>query len=152
MTFERTLDYALIRKIITDPALYDHVSDDGSPSREDFQPLQSEAIWYVLAWDKHELLGCFSFFPQNSVCYEVHTCLLPNSWGSRAHTAALQVREWMFAKSPAVRIVTNVPEDNRLALRFAKTAGMQQYGVNPKSYLKHGHLMDQFLLGVSKCP
>ena len=150
MTFERTFDYELVRQIVTNPAIYDHITDDGSPSADKFEPIKSEAVWYVLVKDNTEVLGCFTFIPQNLVCYEVHTCLLPNAWGDRAHHASLQVREWMFSHSNAQRIVTNVPENNRLALRFAKTAGLQQYGVNPKSYMKHGHLYDQVLLGVSK--
>ncbi len=151
MTFERTSDYELVREIVTNPLTYDHVSDDGSPSREEYRPIESDSIWYMLVKDEDEMLGCFIFVPQNVACYEVHTCLLPTAWGSRAHTAAIGVREWMFQHSPAMRIVTNVPENNRLALHFAKHAGLEMYGVNQKSYLKGGVLYDQIMLGVSKC-
>jgi len=151
MTFERTFDYELVREIITNPAIYPHVSDDGSPPAKDFRAIESEVVWYVLVKDGKELLGCFTFVPQNAVCYEVHTCLLPVSWGERAKEAAKGVKEWMFRHSPAMRIVTVVPENNSLALHFAKSAGMETFGVNPQSFMKGGHLYDQILLGVSKC-
>jgi hypothetical protein len=44
-----------------------------------------------------------------------------------------------------------VPANNRLALSFAKSCGMTEYGLNPQSFLKDGQLYDQVLLGVSKC-
>ncbi len=151
ITFERSFDYDALRTIVTHPMIYDHISDDGSPDVEDFELIKSQLAWYVMTWDDDELLGCFTFIPQNAVCFEVHTCLLPSAWGDRAAEAAAGVVQWMFANSPALRIVTNVPEDNRLALRFAKAAGLAMYGVNTDSYLKRGVLMNQILLGVSKC-
>ncbi len=151
MTVDRTFDYELARSIITDPYIYDHVSDDNSPSAKEFQPVQSELMWYLIVRDEEEVLGCFLFVPQNSVCFEVHTCILPNALGSRAREAAQMAKEWMFTHSPAERIVTNVPETNILALKFAKAAGLKEYGLNPRSFLKHGLLLDQTMLGVSKC-
>jgi RimJ/RimL family protein N-acetyltransferase len=105
----------------------------------------------VLAWDNgKELLGLWMFHPQNAVCWEVHTCLLPNAWGERAHIAARALPEWIWQHTPCRRIVTHVPENNRLALRFALKAGMTIFGCNKASYLKHGRLCDQLCLGLSK--
>jgi len=83
--FERSTDYALIRSIITTPAVFRHLTDDNSPSAEDYQPIEHEAIWYVIVRDSYcgdeELLGLWMFHPLNSICWEVHTALLPNAWG-----------------------------------------------------------------------
>src|SRR5690348_5923576 len=130
VTFERTRDYELVRQIITHRKLYPWVSYDFSPKPEDFQPVQSEVVWYILA--KHSdgtLLGCWILAPQNAVCWEVHTCLLPVAWGSRAQQAARGCIQWVWANSPCLRLVTNVPMYNRLALRFAEAAGLVRFGV-----------------------
>jgi hypothetical protein len=87
--------------------------------------------------------------PQTSVCWEIHTVLLPCAWGARGMQAALELPDWIWERTTCRRIVTHVPSNNRLALRFAKEAQMTQYGINEKSYLKNGVLLDQACLGIS---
>ena len=147
---ERTRDYELARQIITHPRIYPWVTDDASPAREDYRPIESDAVIYLLVYDAAELLGMFLFTPQSGVCVEVHTCLLPHAWGSRATAAAAAARAWIWAHTPAARIVTSVPADNRLALRFAVRSGMLEYGRNPASIRKNGRLEDLILLGISR--
>jgi len=151
VTFERTRDYALVKSIITHPAVYPYVSDDYSPAPKDFKPFEHDALWYVLVKDGEELLGLWMFSPESEICWKVHTCLLPNAYGERAKLAAKQMAKWIWDHTACLRIVTDVPEYNRLAYHFAKKAGMTEYGRNPKSYMKSGILYDQILLGVSKC-
>ncbi len=148
--FERTTDLELVRSIITHPKIYDHVSDDGCPPADQFKPLDNPVIWYVLVVECEVLLGMWTFMPQNTACWEVHTCLLPVAWGDLGREAAKAMAEWIWKNTPCRRLVTNVPVMNRMALKFAKAAGMEEYGVNPKSYLKRGTLHDQILLGMSK--
>jgi RimJ/RimL family protein N-acetyltransferase len=149
LLFERTRDYDLVRQIMTDPRVWPHISDDLAPAPTDFRPLECEAVWYVLVIGAGEVLGLFAFVPQNSVCWEVHTCLDPRAWGATGARAARELPAWIWANTPCRRIVTSVPAYNRLALRFARAAGMQEFGVNPRSYLKNGELQDQVLLGLS---
>ena len=149
LTFERSEDWDLIRSIITHPKIWPHVSDDSTPPWEEWQPVIAESVWYVVVRDREELLGVFTMVRHNAICWEVHTCLLPSAWG-RTLEAARQMAEWAFANMECLRIITNVPAYNRLALRFAERAGMTQYGINPQSYLKDGKLWDQFCLGLSK--
>lgn len=148
--FERSTDYALIREILTQPSIWPYISDDFSPAAADYRPIESEAIWYVLAWDDLELLGLWMFHPHNGVCWEVHTALLPDAWGERARRAAVAMAEWIWEHTPCRRIITNVPEDNRLAFRFAIAAGMEVYGKNEASFQKDGKLIDQICLGISR--
>jgi len=152
ISFERSVDYDLIRKILTHEKIWPFISDDFSPSVEQFQPDRHPLIWYVVARDEdenNELLGLWMFHPQNMVCWEVHTALLPSCWGARARKAALALPYWIFHNTSCRRIVTNVPDTNRLALHFAMDAGMKIYGVNDASYRKNGRLLDQVCLGIS---
>lgn len=151
MTFERTDDAGLIREIITHPRLYPWLTDEYSPGRDAFQPVMAEGIWYVLAYDNAGLLlGLFMFARHSPVVWEVHTCLLPGAWGEPAARAAREVAGWMFEHSGCQRIITHVPAYNRLAVRFAKAAGMTEYGRNVASFAKGGRLHDQIELGLSK--
>jgi RimJ/RimL family protein N-acetyltransferase len=150
MTFERTRNWTLVKSIVTHPAIYPHVSDDFAAKPEDWKATDDEGLWYVLAMDGDELLGMFLFIPQNEICWDVHTCLLPKSYGSQAEAAGRGMIRWVWENTRCLRIVTLVPEYNRLALSFAKRCGLVCYGVNPKSYMKRGTLHDSILLGISK--
>lgn len=154
ITFERSTDYELIRAIITHPKLWPYISDDNSPAREDYRPIESESVWYVVARTRDAevgayVLGMWVFHPLNSICWEVHTCVLPRAWGHVGLEAARQLPEWIWENTPCRRIVTNVPSTNRLALQFALRAGMTIFGCNRASFLKDGKLCDQVCLGIS---
>jgi RimJ/RimL family protein N-acetyltransferase len=149
MTFERTMDYGLIKWIITRPEIWAHATDDFSTAAEEFEPAKSDMVWYVLVRDGDELLGMFMLVPENAICWKVHTCMLANAWGRKAKQAAKEGIDWVWKNMPAMRLVTDVPEYNRQASIFARWAGMTQFGLNPKSYRKNGKLMDVMLLGIS---
>ncbi len=149
MTFERTKDLALARAIITWPGLYEWQSDDGSPSREDYDPPSDERVWYILARDGETLLGVWMLHPHNAIEYEVHTCLLPGHGFRRARIAAKEAIAWVWQHTPAKRLITKIPAYNRIAYRFALDAGFQMIGVDEKSFLKNGVKYDQALLGLS---
>lgn len=150
MTYARLHDLNVIAETITHPRIYPFVSDDLSPSRESFIPCDHPSLYYLGAWDQQEYLGLWMLAPANSICWEVHTCLLPNAWGKRAIEATRGAIEHVWTETACQRIITVVPAYNSLALRLAEKAGMTRYGVNPKSFLKDGLLHDQILLGVSK--
>lgn len=150
ITVERTVDYELIRGIVTHPKVYPYISDDASLPAGEWVPVEHDGIWYVLVRQDEAPRGVFVFTPQNAVCYEVHTCLNPALWGRYSGEAAQLALRYMFDHSPCRRVVTNVPAYNRLALKFARNNGLEQFGLNPQSYLKNGMLYDQHMLGISK--
>ncbi len=135
---------------MTHPRVYPHITDDGSPLASEYQPVESDHVWYVVVRADDALLGMWMLVPQNSICWEVHTCLLPAAYGPPARQAAGLMADWIWENTPCQRLVTAVPTTNRLAHRFAVKAGMEQYGTNPKSFRKGGQLLDQLLLGKSK--
>jgi|SRR6185312_4141696 len=148
---ELSKDYELIRRIATHRLVYPFISDDFSPKADDYKPIESEQIHYVVIWDETELMGMFVLVPENHVCAKVHTCLLPAAYGERARQCAKEAIEWAWTNTAYARIVTDIPDNNRRALKFSHDVGFQVYGVNPKSFMKSGILRDQILMGVSKC-
>lgn len=143
-------DAELIAQTMRHPRIYAHISDDGCPPREDFSVTPTEALLHLGVYEGEQFLGLFVVHPQNFVCYEVHTCLLPDAWGSRALAATRACMDWLFSNTPCRRIVTTVPAGNELALRLARRTGLTVYGINPSSLQRHGALLDQTLLGISK--
>lgn len=150
MKFERTHDMELVNQVIRHPRVYPHVSDDFSPPAEQLSMQDNEALWYVAVRDESDFLGIFLFAPDNPICWEVHTCLLPRAWGDRAVEAATEVCRWIWQNTSCRRIITEVPENNTLALKLALNSGLKQYGVNPRACLRGGVERDLILLGISK--
>lgn len=154
ITFERTTDYELVRSILTHPRIFDKISDDYSPPASEYRPIESEAVWYVIAKAHYvvggfDTLGMWMFSPESGITWIVHTALLPCAWGDVGLEAARQLSDWIWKNSPCRRIITSVPSPNRLALHFALKAGMKIYGVNRASFLKNGVYCDQVCLGLS---
>ena len=149
-SFERTEDVDLIRYVIAHPKVYGRASDDFAPPREQYQPNMDPRIWYVLAKLDGLVLGLWGLFPHSDILWEVHTCLLPHAWGTVGHEASLAFLEWLWKHSPCRRLITSVPEFNRVAKRFAERAGMVEYGVNPLAYQKTKVLHNLIMLGCSR--
>jgi len=145
----RVFDPVLIKKTITNPSVYPHVSDDMSPAPEDFSPVIDDGIFYVTATRDGEYKGLFMLHPINGVTLEVHTCLLPSARGA-AYVYAKRLLSWVWENTAAMRVVTQVPANNRLARKLALAAGMTEYGLNPQSFMKDGMLYDIHLLGISR--
>jgi RimJ/RimL family protein N-acetyltransferase len=146
MEVGRTHDMELVRGILSHPAIWPWIHDDGASEPA---PVDHETLFWLLVTDPHPA-GVFLLHAHNHVTYEVHTCLLPRTWGAQAREATQMGRRWMFENTPCQKIVTNIPEDNALALRFAKRCGMTVEGVNRQSFLKNGELLDQHVLGLTK--
>jgi len=142
-------DIELIAETMRHPRIWPSVSDDESPPPEDFEPIISDAVIYLGMFASGKFHGLFMLHPHNSVCWEVHTCLLPSAWGS-APVFAAECIEWVFGNTECQRLITNIPSNNPLAARLAASVGMMKFGTNPKSFLKNGILLDQHMLGISK--
>lgn len=143
-------DLELITSAITHPRVWPSVSDDSSPAPEAFRPALSDSVIYLGAFEADTFHGLFMLHAHNAICWEVHTCLLPSAWGKASTLFARACIDWAFAETSCARLITNVPAGNALALRLAHSVGMQPFGLNPQSFLKHGRALDQHMLGISK--
>lgn len=149
MLVARTHDMQLVAEIATHPAIWPHLHDDGTP--EDWAPVDHEAIYWMLVRDDDDAaVGVFMVHPLNSYCFEMHTALLPRTWGQAAKEAAQLLLAWAFTETPCLKMVTNVPAYNRAALRYARAGGMTEEGINRASYMRNGVLVDQIMLGITK--
>lgn len=150
MRLERTQDSALIRDIVTHPSIWPHVSEDGV-SRETWDPLIHEHIYQLAIVDDSGVGGVFVLTPQSSVCWEVHTCILPSHRGDKARQATKLCAEWMFSNTPCLHIITKVPAYNRSAYQLARDTGLRDIGMIESAWMRNGQVEDVYLLGVKKC-
>lgn len=148
MMLERTHDMQLVARIMGHSAIWPYIHDDGV---DVCAPEDHEALHWMLVNDDDGMPGgVFLVHAQNSYCYEMHTCLLPRLWGRQAAYAAQLLLAWAFTETQCLKMVSNVPANNRQALRFALAGGMVKEGVNRASYMQRGELVDQILVGITK--
>lgn len=150
VTVETTEDKDIIKRVITHSKIWSAVSDDFAPMPDEFEPTINGSTVYLLVKDGDEILGLWAFLAKTRICWDVHTCLLPNSWGPRARQALQVMLDWLWKTTDCLRLVTEVPEYNKLAYRFALEAGMKEFGKNEAAYMKYGRLQDLILMGMSK--
>lgn len=146
----RTFDYKIVRALAVDPAIFPHISDDFTSDPKQWKPIESESVVYLVASDKEGPCGIGVFLPDTWACWKAHIAFLPRSYGADALGRFREMLAWMWQHTQARRIVGEIRRDNTLAIRFARRAGFAVYGINRKSYLKNGVLLDQFCLGISK--
>jgi RimJ/RimL family protein N-acetyltransferase len=145
----RSEDFAKIRELCSHARIFPHISDDFT-DKKNFPLPSGDAIRYLLCRDDEGVFGFVIFMATNYACWEAHVGFLPRSYGSQALRAFKAAISWMWANTRARRVTGAVIRENALALRFARKAGFEIFGVNKKAYLKGGKLHDQICLGISK--
>lgn len=149
-TIEPSKDYALISAIIRHKKVYPQIADDFSPDPEDYRCPEYSSVTYLLARDRGELLGVWILICLSQVHSEIQFCPLPTSWGGRARAATRAVYAWVWSNTGCQRLTTTIAATNRLALILAHSAGMEQWGRNPCSVQRHGKLLSQVSLGITR--
>lgn len=147
---QRSRDWALIKKLATDPAIFPHIYDDYTRDPAKWSPAETELVHYLVASDGEGVFGFGIFMPDTWTCWKAHIGFLPRSYGAKALTSFKVMLRSMWENSRAARIVGEVCQENRRAIQFALRAGFVAYGVNRRSRLRDGVLHDQVCLGISK--
>lgn len=146
------LDIDIVKSTITAPSVWNFASDDLSGSPEAFFPKRES--FYLGAWETDDnctrFLGMFMCSPVTGIVVDLHTCLLPVAWGSKAKECANATREWIWANTEYRKITGIIPANNRLLLKFTQDVGMTQYGVCKDAWLKGGKTWDLILVEVNK--
>lgn len=140
-----TGEYERITQIVNDPSISDLLCDDNTENTviDDC----SNQLWIGVYDDNSVMQGAFLLVPQNSVCMDIHTCLLPILHGNQAIQAGQMLLNIVFANYQ--KAVTSVPVTNRRASLFAARLGFKTEGVNRQSFLKNGQLIDQKVMGLT---
>lgn len=142
-----TKDSELIKKIATIPELWATIAEDGI-SPETWHP--DLTTGWLIACDDEGFIGLYNVHPTNGVTLNIHPMIPPDTRGKRAYRSALEVFDWIFGKTQYQKIVCEIPVIYRNVKLFAMRAGMQEEGLNRKSYLKNGKIHDQWHLGIAK--
>ena len=127
----KDLDY--VNNILRHKSIYSFISDDGSPSIEEYtiQPLLEYDLVYVLSPNKYTIILAI---PITCSTYEFHVNMIaPHGRGKNAIESTAEVVEWLFDNTPCQKLTSWIPEINMNVVKFALANGMQMEGISKKS-------------------
>jgi len=143
-------DPVIIRSVVTVPALYDAISDDGSPTIEDWEP-DMASTWFGCYYS-NVLIGVPMMHQINAAMWQVHALFLPKYWGTGLpRLLTPMVKALAFELSGAKKFYATIPVTNEVIVDWAQQVwGMKIEGTCKDGWLKNGKYMDTYHLGVSK--
>lgn len=150
----RPVDVNEIGDIMREEDVWSNITDDGSSV---FSLSHLTAIigvhnlYFLVPIIQGVRVGVFFLHPHNYIAYELHSMVRKENRGRLVREGLMEVGEFMFNSTPCQKIVTMVPSGNYRAKFMARFMGMEYEGINRKSLLRNGKLMDQYIYGACKC-
>ena len=139
-----------VNYILGHESVYPHIIDDFSDKTQRYNLgdifINLSGV-YVLMPDECSL---FIFTPLNGVLYHGHMQCLPEARGKEFLKSARLAIDYMFSKTPCLKIIGFTPTKNRGAILMALRVGFKKEGILTKSFLWGGELYDQVITGLSK--
>jgi RimJ/RimL family protein N-acetyltransferase len=124
-----------------------------------WRPVFHDLLLYVVVYKletlaghmTREAIGMFQLGVHSMVLLELHFAFIPEAWGRLTVAAGKAFLAWLWKTFSTVqRVFGQIVTTNKLSLRLAKEAGLEVFGLHPKSFMKNGILRDQVLVGASR--
>lgn len=149
LRIEETFNPELIRRVMCDQEIYSRISSDGVISRENWQPIISDGDRWLAAYVDDELAGVLNTHPHNPVCWEGHIQIL-KPYRRYAHPLFKLALDWAWQNTPAEKIVVQIPAMYLDVIDFVQAHGFKVEGINTRSLMKYGVLLDQVYMGLER--
>jgi RimJ/RimL family protein N-acetyltransferase len=146
-------DREFIKGIYENKIMTKYLTDDNCPRKmaDCVDMILKTPVIYAMIYElEGARAGLFLYFPWNYTTYELHVTILPEYRGIQSISAAKESAAWVFKNTCCHKIVVTIPKPNYKAKALAILSGMQQEGINRKSYMKDGKLYDMYLFGICK--
>lgn len=133
-------------ELASDPELLDRISDTEC-ERAVFRPSDQFLGVYVYG----ELVGFFLFRQENTSAIEIHINILESGRKHAFKATKMFLKQFKeFSPKEIIKINAKIPVIFEDVYWFAKKCGMQDEGLDRKSYKKHGKIYDRYILGITR--
>ena len=148
MIVSRTYDASVIKQIMTRPDIWKTVSEDGQKA-EAFEPDMGQNCFLLIS--DNEVIGLYQLKCMNGVTIELHPMVFPECRSEYGKASCQAVLQWIVDNVDwCQKVNATIPVIYKHVKRFAKSMGFVEEGINRKSYIKDGVLVDQYLLGITR--
>lgn len=145
------LDAQVIKEALVEPELWERISEDGTDQEIFTPPVGPGFVWLAIITEDG-LAGYFFFHQLSLTTVKFHAHILKDyreKWSKKAGLLGLEY----FAYNLNDRIhkmVAEIPVCYKDVYHYSLNHGLSDEGLNRKSVMKNGELMDQHLLGITK--
>lgn len=124
-----------VQDVLSCPSAHRWSSDDNKDTIEEINPSH---IYYLCPG------GFFLFIPKSRVEYDSHVAFKRSAWGNTLERGFDAIN---YMSRFCKKLTCEIPEDNNLALSYAKKLGFVEEGINKQSFLRGGILINKIHLG-----
>lgn len=149
MIIEPTQDPIVIKSILTHPDIYPVISSDLAPNPEDYEPTIKGNVFLVGRVDDVPI-ALFILYPCNDVTAWCHVQVLPEYRKEYAYKFGLAAIAYAWDLLGVSKLVAQIPAIYPNVIAFAERCGFKREGVNTKSHLKDGKLVDCVYVGLER--
>jgi hypothetical protein len=142
MIVQRTLDVGVCLSILTNPEIFDLISEDGAT----FNDLEVDVIkhYWLSIYDK-ELIGVMQIKPITSSCYEGHIHILKQHRKEHSNAAGDGIIKWCKENLKGT-LYAHTPSYCKNVINFLERFEFSNTGFIPKAWSKNGELNDLTIL------
>ena len=144
VTVERTLNVGICLDILTDPNIFDSISEDGAT----IETLKIDVIkdYWLSIEDNEILIGAVQFKQMFNKCWDAHIHILPEHRKEYTKQAGAGIWEWIKDNLNGCLIYTNVPVFCPNVKEFLLAFGFKETGYLTKAWFKNGIQNDMWIL------
>ena len=145
--YQRLTDIDTIKTVMTDEEMWERISEDGQ-DRNDFEALIDDSFHWIGLYCGDILFGISLIHPHNTSTGVAHINILKpyrRDHGLQGGLMSLQYATGLEYHKYIAEVADVYPE----VVGFIKKLGFIQEGLNRKSIMKGGKLVDQIWFGAS---
>ena len=152
MRVQRVNNARLVESVLTEPDLWDAISEDDGGAPEDYCiDLDGMYAIALLGGEEDELIGFVLGRHYTDTIIETHVAISPKHWGNEDNVElGREAIQLLLEASGADKLVASIPVTDKEVLRFAQRVGFQREGINKKSFRRDGELLDQYYVGLTR--
>ena len=113
------------------------------------------SVYYLVVTDNDEVAALFMYYPMSCDLYSAHSVVRPKYRSKESYKYGKASIEWMRDNTEVKCLMGLTPCDNTRAYRYALKCGFTDCGILPKSFLRDGIMIDQYItsynLGGQPC-
>ncbi len=144
LTVQRTLDVGYILKVLTNPEIFDAISEDGF-NIKDFKIDVINDYWVEII-DGDIEVGVIQFKQMFNKCLDSHIHIFPEHRRKYSQDAGSKILEWVKENLNGSLLYTAVPVFCKSVRQFLLSFDFNEIGILEKSWLKNGIQNDMWIL------
>lgn len=127
MIIKQSTDYALIRRIMTEPQIWQEICGIYGDKIENFEPIVKNYI-YLIGYDKMNIIGLFIIHGLGND-FECHIQVIPEHRNKYSEEFGRKVIEWTWENTSINKLKALIPEKFENVISFAKSQGFNVVSV-----------------------